>query len=170
VRSVIEEETGEEWEERLPLPENYRIGLDKRGMVMNSSARSRKNFGTNKEALFPKAGGQKGEKVNWTATFTRTGCIACRDEQDRANHSGRTSTPIVLVIGDEAVPIFCGHTRKGEEEPSCTWVFKKEHLALQEVAGILGRLNKDKQEYDRQQNRRPHEFFIPNGSKILVGS
>jgi len=170
VRSVIEEETGEEWEERLPLPENYRIGLDKRGMVMNSSARPRNNFGTNKEALFPKAGGQKGEKVNWTATFTRTGCIACRDEQDRANHSGRTSTPIVLVIGDEAVPIVCGHTRKGEEEPGCTWVFKKEHLALQEVAGVLGRLNKDKQEYDRQQNRRPHEFFIPNGSKILVGS
>jgi hypothetical protein len=42
--------------------------------------------------------------------------------------------------------------------------------ALQEVAGILGRLNRDKQEYDRQQNRRSHEFFIPNGSKILVGS
>jgi hypothetical protein len=78
VRSVIEEETGEEWEEKLPLPESYRIGLDKRGMVMNSSARSRNNFGTNKEALFPKTGGQKGEKVNWTATFTRTGCIACR--------------------------------------------------------------------------------------------
>jgi hypothetical protein len=53
------------WEEKLPLPESYRIGLDKRGMVMNSSARSRNNFGTNKEALFPKAGGQKGEKFQF---------------------------------------------------------------------------------------------------------
>jgi hypothetical protein len=170
VRSVIEEETGEEWEEKLPLPDTYKLGLDKRGMVMNSSARAKNNFGTNKEALFPKGGGQKGEKVNWTASFTRAGCIACRDEEDRLNHSGRTGAPIVLVIGDEAVPTVCGHTRKGDEEPSCTWVFQKEHLALQEVAGILGRINKDKQEHDRQQNRRPHEFFIPNGSKILVSS
>jgi hypothetical protein len=49
-------------------------------------------------------------------------------------------------------------------------VFKKEHLALDEVAGILRRINEEKREADRYGGRREHEFFVPNGSKILVGS
>jgi len=143
-----------------------------RGMALNSSARGRNNFGVNKEPLFPKNKNEKGEKVNWTASFTRGGCVACRDDKDGLNHSGRTGTPIVLLIGDEAMPPVCGYTRKGDEESGCTWVFKKEHLALQEVPGILRRLNMDKQEYDRQQTaeKASRVFFIPNGSKILVSS
>jgi hypothetical protein len=170
VRTVVEEDSQTEWEEKIPLPEDYRLGLDRRGMVLNSSARQRNNFGVNKEALCPKAGKERGEKDNWTATFTRGGCIACRDEKDQLNHAGRTSAPVILLIGDEARPPVVGFTRKGEEESNCTWVYRKEHLSLQEVPQILSKLNKEKQEYDRQQYRRPHEFFIPNGSKILVSS
>ena len=48
----------------------------------------------------------------------------------------------------------------------CSWVFRKEHLALQVVVGILRRLAEEKREWDRE----PHDMFIPNGSKILVGS
>jgi len=168
--NVVEEDEKTEWEEGIPLPEEYRLGLDRRGQVLNSSARPNNNLGVNKEALFPKPNKERGEKVNWTATFTRGGCIACRDEQDSLNHAGRTGSPIVLLIGDEAMPPVVGYTRKGDEEGSCTWVVRKEHLALQEVSGILLKLNKDKQEYDRQNQRRPHEFFISNGSKILVSS
>jgi hypothetical protein len=97
----------------------YRLGLDRRGMGLNSSARQRNNFGTNKESLFPKAGKEKGEKVNWTSTFTRGGCIACRDEKDQLNHSGRTSVPVGLLVGDEAMPPVVGFKKKGEEESSC---------------------------------------------------
>ena len=52
----------------------------------------------------------------------------------------------------------------------CCWVFKKEHLALQEVVGVLKRLDEEKREWDKDCGRRPHDLFIPSGSKILVGS
>ncbi len=49
-------------------------------------------------------------------------------------------------------------------------MFKKEHLALSEVSGILKRINEDKRESDKMNGKREHDFFIPSGSKILVGS
>jgi hypothetical protein len=75
-----------------------------------------------------------------------------------------------LIVGDEAVPTVVGYTGDGGEGASCAWVFKKEHLALSEVAGILKRISDEKRESDRQGGKREHEFFIPSGSKILVGS
>ena len=86
------------------------------------------------------------------------------------NHKGQTGHPIIMVVGDEAVPSGVGFTKGKEEEQGCAWVFKREHLRLGEVAGVLKRLNAAKQESDREGGRRPHEFFLPNGSKILVGS
>jgi len=68
------------------------------------------------------------------------------------------------------VPMGVGFTKGVEEEQGCGWVFKKEHLRLGEVAGILRRINEDKKDNDRESGRRAHEFFLPNGSKILVGS
>jgi hypothetical protein len=47
---------------------------------------------------------------------------------------------------------------------------QKGALALNEVAGILRRINEDKREADRAGEKRKHDFFIPSGSKILVGS
>ena len=43
-------------------------------------------------------------------------------------------------------------------------------MSLQEVAGVLKRLDTEKREWDRECSRRQHQFFLPNGSKILVGS
>jgi hypothetical protein len=62
-----------------------------------------------------------------------------------------------------------GHTRKGEEG-GCAWVFKKEMLRLEEVPDILRKLDQEKKGWDLEGKRCPHEFFVPNGSKILVGS
>jgi len=163
-------EGGKTREEPMPLPDTYRLGLDGRGLDLNSSGRLRHNMGSGKQAIFPKGGNLKGEDRNWVATFTKSGCIACRTEGGDYNHKGRSSTPVILVIGDEAAPTVLGYTAGKEEEETCGWVFKKEHLQLSEVAGILRRINKEKQEHDREKGKRPHEFFIPNGSKILVGS
>ena len=52
----------------------------------------------------------------------------------------------------------------------CSWVFRKEHLALQEVSGILKRFDEEKRVWDKDCGRRPHDMFLPNGSKILVSS
>ena len=38
------------------------------------------------------------------------------------------------------------------------------------MPGILKRLDEEKREWDRESGRRAHNFFLPNGSKILVGS
>ncbi len=59
------------------------------------------------------------------------------------NHKGRTGNPLVMVIGDEATPMTVGYTKKGGVD-SCAWVLKKEHLGLDEVSGILKRLNEEK--------------------------
>jgi len=77
---------------------------------------------------------------------------------------------LVLIIGDEATPMNVGFTKGLEEEMGCCWVLKKEHLRLGEVPGILRRLNQAKVENDREAGRMPHQFFLPNGSKVLVGS
>jgi hypothetical protein len=67
------------------------------------------------------------------------------------------------------VPSVMGHTRKGEEG-GCAWVFKKEMLRLEEVPEILRKLDQEKKGWDLEGKRRPHKFFVLNGSKILVGS
>ena len=65
-----------------------------------------------------------------------------------------------------------GHTQK-DGRNSCCWILKKEHLGLEEVAKLLARINqekKEKKEWDKEGGRRVHDFFIPNGSKIIEGS
>jgi hypothetical protein len=77
---------------------------------------------------------------------------------------------VILVVGDEAVPTVIGYTPVGAEETSCAWVLKKEHLGLDEVPTLLNRINLDKRRADKERGLREHEFFVPNGSKILVVS
>ena len=154
---------------KIPLPEEFNLGLDIRGMEVNNASRRNSNMGCNKKAVFTKKENMKGEARNWISSFTRVGCIGCRNEKGESNHGGRSAEPVILIIGDESVPSAVGHTRKGEAS-SCTWIFKKEHLALEEVASTLNRLNEEKKEWDIRCGRRAHEFFIPNGSKILVAS
>ncbi len=168
VRNVSE--NGVVREEGMPLPEEYRLGLERRGEELNSSARAKNGMGTGRNAIFPKEGNQKGENKNWIASFTKAGCISCRNDKEELVHQGRNSEPVILVVGDESTPMGVGFTKEGKGEQGCAWIFKKEHLQLGEVAGILRRINQDKQEQDREQGKRPHEFFIPNGSKILVSS
>jgi hypothetical protein len=163
-------EKGTRREESMPLPATYRLGLEKRGEELNNSSRNKNGMGTGRKAVFPKENGQKGEGKNWIASFTRSGCISCRNDREELIHQGRNSDPVILVVGDEAVPLTVGFTKEGKGEQGCAWTFKKEHLQLGEVAGLLRRINLDKQENDRENGKRPHEFFIPNGSKILVGS
>ena len=169
-RTVEREETGKVVKERkkIPLPEEYDLGLDCRGMGLNSSNRKNTYFGNNRKPLVGKEKG-RGEKVNWLANFTRSGCIGCRGEDGNLNHSGRSGEPLVLIVGDEAVPSAVGFTSKGKKV-ECSWVLKKEHLRLEEVAKLLGRINQEKKEWDRECGRKCHEYFIPNGSKVLVGS
>jgi hypothetical protein len=76
----------------------------------------------------------------------------------------------MLVIGDEATPTVIGYTEKGSAENTCAWVLKKEHLGLDEVGGMIRKINLDKKAFDRQKGKWEHEFFLPAGSKILVGS
>ena len=163
-------ENGVVREEGMPLPEEYILGLEKRGEELNSSARAKNGMGTGRNAIFPKEGNQKGEGRNWIASFTKAGCISCRNEREELIHQGRNSDPVVLIVGDEATPMSVGFTKEGKGEQGCAWIFKKEHMQLGEVAGILRRINTDKQEQDRENGKRPHEFFVPNGSKILVSS
>ena len=170
-RVVEKEEDGvkEEKVEKIPLPDSYDLGLDIRGKEINSSVRKNHNFGANKKAVFPKSNGGRGEGKNWLASFTRGGCVGCRDSKGVNCHDGRSGEPVILVVGDEATPSAVGHSKKGEQN-SCCWVFKKEHLGLNEVPGILQRLDEEKKAWDKDSGRRSHEFFLPNGSKILVGS
>ncbi len=156
--------------EKIPLPENFRLGLDGRGKFLNNSSKIKNNFGLNKGGLFEGGQGGQGEKKNWISTFTKSGCIGCRNEEGGVNHKGRDGTPGILVVGDESVPTVVGHTGEGSKEATCAWVLKKEHLALNEVAPMLAKINTEKKEADKKRGKRAHEFFIPNGSKILVGS
>jgi hypothetical protein len=126
-------------------------------------------MGNGRGALFPREKGERGEGRNWVATFTRAGCVACKSEEGELNHKGRGGGPILMIMGDEGIPTVVGYTKKGEDQ-GCAWVFKKEFLALEEVGEILKKLDVEKKIWDREGDRRAHEFFIPNGSKILVGS
>ena len=169
-RTVEREENGTVQREKknIPLLEHYDMGLDSRGMGINSANRKNTYFGSTKRPLIGKEKA-RGEKVNWISNFTRSGCIGCRGEDCNLNHAGRSGEPLILVVGDEAVPRAVGFTGKGGKV-ECSWVLKKEHLRLEEVAKLLGRINHEKKEWDRDCGRRGHDYFIPNRSKFLVGS
>jgi hypothetical protein len=77
----------------MKIVEGQDIGLDKRGSVLNSSNRVNHNFGPNRQAIFARKDGQRGEDKNWTATFTRQGCVVCRKEDGGLNHKGRSGEP-----------------------------------------------------------------------------
>jgi hypothetical protein len=159
--------------EKIPLPDGFVLGNECKGMEMNNSGRLKNNFGTNRESLFPGGPGLKSETRNWLASFTKTGCVSCRDDEGRLNHRGHDGLPVTLIVGDESIPNVVGYTtkdRNGGRGDSCAWVLKVEHLGLEEVSGILRKINLDKRASDCAMGKREHEFFIPNGSKILVAS
>ncbi len=123
-------------EERIPLPENYWLGLEGKGVDVNNSRRYRNEFGKNNKPLFPSKAKGRGEKTrNWIASFNWTGCIGCKDGNDSV-HKGRDGKPVVIVVGDEAVPITMGITKK-EGEGGCSWVLKKEHFHLGGVGAMM---------------------------------
>ena len=95
--------------------------------------------------------------------------MGCSDAKGDNCHVGRSGEPIILIIGDEATPSAVGYSKKGEQN-GCCWIFKKEHLGLNEVPTILKRLDEEKKAWDKECGRRGHDFFLPNGSKVLVGS
>ncbi len=45
-----------------------------------------------------------------------------------------------------------------------------EFLGLEEVGDILRKINSEKRAADRANKKREHDFFLANGSKILVSS
>jgi hypothetical protein len=99
--------------------------------------------------------------------------VSCRDEHGKLNHKGRDGQPNVLIVGDEAVPSTVGFTDRDRNDgkgDSCAWILKIEHLGLKEVSGVLRKVNLDKKAADRSNGKREHNFFLANGSKILVSS
>jgi len=82
---------------------------------------------------------------------------------------GRTGEPVVLIIGDEACPMTVGRTTEVGKD-SCCWVLKREHLGLEEVGELVRKINAGKRDADKRGGRRQFDFFLPRGSKILVGS
>jgi hypothetical protein len=126
-------------------------------------------FGQELATLFPRKDGGKGEEVNWTATFIRQGCVVCRREDGCLNHRGRSGEPCIVIIGDGSIPPVVGYTMEGKEV-GCAWVVRKESLGLEEVPGLLRKINNEKREWDRKNKKREHEFFVTEGSKVLVCS
>jgi hypothetical protein len=57
-----------------------------------------------------------------------------------------------------------------ERRKNCAWVFKKELLSLEEVPGLLRKINNKKREWDRVNKKKEHDFFLAEGSKIIVTS
>jgi hypothetical protein len=179
-RKVVSWETNEDGKEvrrekveNIVVPESFELGREEKGMEMNNSGRLRNNFGLNREALFPAGQGRKSETRNWLASFTKTGCVSCRDENGKLNHKGRDGQPNVLIVGDESVPStvgFTGADRNGGKGDSCAWILKVEFLGLDEVGDILKKINCEKRAADRANGKREHDFFLANGSKILVSS
>jgi hypothetical protein len=159
--------------EKIPTPDGFDLGREGKGLEMNNSGRLKNNFGTNREALFSAGAGKKTEMRNWIASFTKAGCVSCRDENGHLNHKGRDGQPSVLIVGDEATPTTVGYTGKDRNEgrgDSCAWVLKVEHLGLDEVCKVLQKINQEKRVADRESGKREHDFFLSNGSKILVSS
>ncbi len=44
-------------------------------------------------------------------------------------------------------------------------MLKKEHLGLNEVAGMLKKINEEKRAFDKQRGKREHEFLSQRGAK-----
>jgi hypothetical protein len=84
--------------ESITVPGSYELGREEKGMEMNNSGRLKNNFGLNREALFPAGQGRKSEMRKWMASFTKTGCVSCRDENGKLNHKGRDGQPNVLLL------------------------------------------------------------------------
>jgi hypothetical protein len=97
-------------EEGIPLPKQFRLGLERKGVELNHASRARNNFGMNRRGLTGHTAG-RGEKRNWIASFTRVGCLGCKTNGE-GNHKGRTGNPLIMVIGDEATPMTVGFTKK----------------------------------------------------------
>jgi hypothetical protein len=135
--------------EKIPLPENFRLGLEQKGMDVNHSGRANNGFGKTGKPLFPGEG--RGEGRNWIATFNSAGCMGCK-KGGVSVHKGRTGAPVILIVGYEAVPMTVGVTKKGGEEV-CMWVLKKEHLGLNEVVKMLRGINEEKREYNRARGK-----------------
>jgi hypothetical protein len=89
-------------EERIPLPENYRLGLEGKGVDVNNSSRYRNEFGKNNKPLFPSKGKGRGEETrNWIASFNRSGCVGCKD------------------VNDSLQPFYASHTILGSSCQRC---------------------------------------------------
>jgi hypothetical protein len=79
--------------------ENYRLGLEGKGVDLNNSSRYRNEFDKNNRPLFPSKGkGRSEETRNWIASFNHSGCIGCKEGSDSV-HKGRDGKPLVLVVG-----------------------------------------------------------------------
>jgi hypothetical protein len=107
------------------------------------------------------------------ASFSKAGCVACRDDQGQLNHKGRDDQPSVMIVCDESIPSSVGHTGRDRNEGKgyfCAWILKVKHLMLKEVSNVLRKITMDKSAADRAIGKREHEFFLANGSKILVAS
>ena len=66
---------------KIPLPKEYDLGLDSRGMGINSANRKSTYFGTNRKPLIGKEKG-RGEKVNWLANFTRMVALGVEEKME----------------------------------------------------------------------------------------
>jgi hypothetical protein len=84
-REVLRSQAGtgtmEKTRERIPLPENFTLGRDERGVDLNHSGKVKNNFGVNREALIPGGRDKRMDGRNWISSFTKSGCIACRDDR-----------------------------------------------------------------------------------------
>ena len=79
-------------------------------------------------------------------------------------YSAQCGIAVPSAVG--AVPSAVGFTGKGGKV-ECSWVLKKEHLR----GGQVAREDKPGEERVGQDcGRRGHDYFIPNRSKVLVGS
>jgi hypothetical protein len=77
--------------EGVPLPEHFKLGLDERGLRMNHRWKNKYNFGMNRRDFFSGrwGGGGKFDAKNWTASFMKSGCVSCQNEDRKSNHKGQ---------------------------------------------------------------------------------
>ncbi len=121
---------GKEEEGSDPIWSNFDLSKERNSMDMNNSNQLINNFSKNRLQSV------RNEGRNWLASFTKTGCVSCRDEGGKLNHKGRDGRPRTLLIGDESVPSIVGYTkgdRTDGQENACLEVLNKGHLGLDEV-------------------------------------
>jgi hypothetical protein len=117
--------------EKIPLPDNCRLGLEERGVYLNNSGKVNTNFRVRREQLFcvGRVGNKRGG-IGSQLSQSQGGGLRAEMRVERYLIKVRNGTPVVLVVGDEAVLMVMGHTGVGSKEATCAWVLKKEHLAL----------------------------------------